>query len=35
MSKEKTEVAIYPASLGPIRRDCQGALGRYIDMNVT
>lgn len=34
VSKEKTEVAIYPSRLGAILRQCHGGLGRYIEMNV-
>lgn len=34
VSKEKTEVAIYPSRLGVILRQFHGRLGRYIEMNV-
>lgn len=34
VSKEKTEVAIYPSVLGAILRHCHGGPGRYIEMNV-
>lgn len=34
VSKEKTEVAIYPSRLGAVLRQCHGSLGRYIEMNV-
>lgn len=34
VSKEKTEVAIYPSRLGAILRHCHDGLGRYIEMNV-
>lgn len=34
VSKETTEVAIYPSRLGTILRQCRGGLGRYIEMNV-